>query len=173
MGMEHSECLAARCGCLCTHIKMLLRLRADATRLSAGGATCRLGWNHMVKVEIKRARRLRRIPDERVDPSDRTPAREEAADWIEQHVVNGGREWQEWTMTEIAERTTYSREHISNSLDAFFEPADSDTATSRLAEMLSPPEQDEDNKDWRDGYQRGFLDGVRAATETDDLEDLL
>jgi len=56
---------------------------------------------------------IQRVP---VPKHDQTDDRDEAARWIEQ-------EWPA-SLSAIAERSGYSRQHISNTLRTYFEPAD-------------------------------------------------
>lgn len=111
-------------------------------------------------------RRKDNVPDE-----DRTPARDAAADFIEKEIVEKGR-WADTPMTEIAEMTAdlegtgengYSRQHIKNTLDAYFEPVrEPETKTVEH----SHPEGESgkitidvpDDVD-TDSYLRGFIDG--------------
>lgn len=113
----------------------------------------------MVNAKIKEASKLRRkavVPD-----ADRTPARDEAADWIEDNVVNNDR-WHSVTITEIADGAGFSREHISNVLDRYFEPQSqqADDLTLLLGNDV-PSEQSAE-------YRQGFADGFRQALNLPD-----
>lgn len=83
----------------------------------------------MSRARIREAGALRRR--QRVPDSDRTAARDEVADWIEEHAAD---DWVSWTMTAVAEEVGYSREHVAKTLEAYFEPAGAER--SELAELL-------------------------------------
>lgn len=81
------------------------------------------------------------------DPSDRTDARDEAADAIVEL----------WPahLTEIAEASGYSRQHVKNTLETYFEidqPGQQDSRTFSL-EVTVPDDVD------RESYIRGYLAG--------------
>jgi len=83
-----------------------------------------------------------------IPPSDRTDARDEAAEVIEQM----------WPahLKDIAEASEYSRQHIKNTLDTYFEvrqPAQSD----RFELAVDVPE-DVDRESFIRGYLKGHLD---------------
>lgn len=85
----------------------------------------------------------------------RTDDRDAAAEYITEEVVEEGR----WpvTMTQIANETGYSRQHIKNVLEYYFE------ATRAKDE---PPRQIEVPEDVdAQSYLRGFIDGYRDAVE--------
>lgn len=113
----------------------------------------------MVRAALKQARRIERqdyVPDSR-----RTPDRDEAADWIDMHVVDGDRDWGETTMSEIAEAAGYSREHIATTLDHYYQPAgQSQDLASELAGDIPTPEG---TSEFRDGFAYGWREGVRWA----------
>lgn len=104
-------------------------------------------------MDIRDARAIRRkdsVPD-----SKRTADRDAAADYIETDVVADGR----WpvSMTQIAQETNYSRQHIANVLEYYFEPTEPDRDPRRI----EPPEDVADEG----SYLRGFIDGYRDAAE--------
>lgn len=112
----------------------------------------------MVRARIREASALRRKPQ--VRDGDRTPDRDEVAEFIAEHVAD---DWDEWTITEIAERTGYSREHVSNVLDRYFEPQ-GQVATTELEEMLDAQVPTEQSSE----YRRGFADGFQQALQLPD-----
>lgn len=101
----------------------------------------------MVRQEIREADKLRRKPI--VPEEDYTTARAEAADAIEDFVTTD--EWAELTILELAERTAWSREHISTVLDLFFDPAD------------APEGIDTNEKPM--GYRQGWRDCLEFVLE--------
>lgn len=104
---------------------------------------------------------------ERVDPPDeqRTDARDEAADWIEDM-------WPA-TLSDIAEESGFSRQHIRNTLDTYFRPAGSSLQTMAAQpdtleglEDLPVPKHERDilravNLGYRLGYQDGREDAEK------------
>lgn len=115
----------------------------------------------MVSARIKEATALQRkrvVPD-----SDRTPARDDAADWIEANVVSED-VWPEWTISAIADEAGYSREHISKVLDLYFDPA-GQAGSGPLAEALGGAVDAEASADYRAGYRDGFADALDMPDE--------
>jgi len=85
----------------------------------------------MATASIKDAERIKRkthIPEQH-----RTPKRSQAADWIEEHAAD---DWRNWTHTEIADETGFSRQHIDNVVEYYFEPAGADSDVEALADEL-------------------------------------
>lgn len=121
----------------------------------------------MVKPAIRDATRLKR--KQRVPRSDRTPDRTKAAEWIDEHVIPSERDWEEWTIKEIAEGSGWSREHISNTLDRYFEPAHSpaEDVLDTLTDGMVDAEHSGDG--YREGLRDGFREGVKFALENPDL----
>lgn len=123
----------------------------------------------MVRPELKSATRLRR--KDSVPPGERTPDREQLADWIEEHVIDGDEVWYNWTMTEIADATGYSRTHVSNTLDAYFEPATNDDRGAVLGRLADELGETAAEGDYHAGFVDGFERGIRFAREHPDLFD--
>lgn len=115
----------------------------------------------MVKARLKEASALRR--KQNLTDEVRTARRDELADWIEAEFVNGEKDWQVWTMTDMAEEFGCSRQFVSDVLDAYFEPASSE---SDLPEILTPDVERDGT--YKEGYRDGFLDGMRQAVENYD-----
>jgi len=112
----------------------------------------------MPRDEIKNADELQRrtyVPE-----SERTPDRDDAADWLEAELVTGDRDWPETTIVELSEISGWSREHIARTLDAYFEPG----AGSRgdvLAELASEIDNvDPSGTEYADGFRDGFEAGI-------------
>jgi len=93
----------------------------------------------------------------------RTDGKDEAADWLEEHVINAGR----WPMdlSDIADEAGWARQHMANTLRDYFEPAGGDLRIDRpdggaagtvSIEIDVPPEDDADA--YLRGYLRGWLD---------------
>lgn len=102
----------------------------------------------MVRPAIKNADQIRRrevVPEE-----DRTPERTKAADWIEENVIEEGL-WGEKTIRWIGEESEWSRQHIANTLDTYFEPADSPEGLASEGRSLD--------------YRQGFRDGIEFVRE--------
>lgn len=108
--------------------------------------------------EAPRIRRRRFVPED-----DRTEDRDKAADYIQKEVITAGR-WP-MTMTEIADETGYSRQHIANTLDAYFEPVNGEGdepareertihSPNGPATVEIPPDVDNES------YLRGFVAGL-------------
>lgn len=102
----------------------------------------------MVRPAIKSAEEIRRR--EVVPEDQRTQERTKAADWIEENIIKEGR-WGEMPMREIAEESQWSRQHIANTLDAYFEPADSPAGLGTEGRSLD--------------YRQGFRDGIEFVRE--------
>lgn len=121
---------------------------------------------NMVRTRIRDAETLQRKSNV---PTDlQTPDRSDAADWIECHVVNGTRDWTEWTITEIADETGWSRTHISNTLEAYFDAASDDDPILTALGMDSR-DLEQSGTDYRAGLRDGFREGVRFALENEKL----
>lgn len=126
----------------------------------------------MVSKQLRHASRIERKPD--ISESARTAGRDDAADWIKEHAADN---WTEWTFSEIADETDYSRQHIANVVENYFQPtgAESDTKSNGSEPRTSPGSgqslselDNEQVPDWilekvkeayRDGYRDGFADG--------------
>lgn len=107
----------------------------------------------MVSDALRTADRLVRkasIPDD-----ERTQMRDAAADWIEENAAD---EWGEWTFTDVAEAADYSRQHITNVVEKYFEPVGDATNGEHDGEL-----EDEglDHLSARELeiYRRGYRDG--------------
>ena len=84
-----------------------------------------------------------------VPERDRTPQRDDAADYIEDM-------WPEHSLREIAEESGFSRSHIQNTIDRYFEPADrqeSHNGDTRTVEIDIPEGVDEK------AYLIGWING--------------
>jgi len=97
----------------------------------------------MVREEIKTATRLQRKPE--VPQDDRTPARDDAADWLEKHVVEEDR-WADVSLAQLGEESDWTRQHLSTVLDLYFEPVE------EVPESILEA--------YRKGYRDGFQDGL-------------
>jgi len=125
----------------------------------------------MVRAVIKEATDLQRkayVPD-----YDRTPDRDELAQWIDGEIVNGDLDWSQTTIQEISEMAGWSREHVSNTLDRYFVPA-SQAGGGDITQLIQALPTPDGNDNFQSGYRSGFSDGVRWALENrETLEDLL
>ena len=89
-------------------------------------------------------------------PEDvRTDGKDDAADII-QRVIDAG----EWPveLTELADRTDWSRSHYRNTLRDYFEPVETDASDDTVMKISVPEEMD------RVSYLQGWIDGHSAAT---------
>lgn len=91
---------------------------------------------------------------ENIPKKDQTDDRDEAADAIE-------RMWPA-TLTEIAEETGYSRQHIRNTLDVYYRPANTSGPGMNLDELgdLSIPGRE---RELLQAYRMGYRDGFQDA----------
>lgn len=74
----------------------------------------------MVSEQLKRAESIRR--KQSIPSSQRTDGRDKAAEVIEDMWPS--------SLSDIADATEYSRQHIANTLEAYFEPADKQIDTT-------------------------------------------
>lgn len=122
----------------------------------------------MVRAAIHEATALRRrsyVPD-----ADRTPDRDDAADWLEEHLVDGDWDWQETSISEISEATGYSRQHIATTLEHYFEPVDGDGRRIQLGELaMAAVDREASGEDFESGFRQGFEAGVRFVVENQEL----
>lgn len=109
----------------------------------------------MPRASLREASALHR--KDRVPDSDRTARRDALADFLETEFVNGNRDWQATTMTEIADERGCSRQFVSDTLDAYFQPAGSDDGG--LPDIMAP------GSEVPDEYREGYRDGLRDALE--------
>lgn len=111
----------------------------------------------MVSKALRNATRIER--KDTVGDSDRTPKRDEVAEWIDEHAADN---WGEWTFTEISDETGFSRQHIANTVDAYFRPADAGVDLSAVADAeASEVIGDAAYRDlllYRQGYRDGWRD---------------
>ncbi len=113
----------------------------------------------MVSNALRHATRIERKQE--ISDEDRTADRDEAADWIEEHAASN---WHDWTFTRIAEETEFSRQHIANTVQAYFQPVTaSGNATGTDGLDLNQDEVPEWILDavkqaYRDGYRDGRAD---------------
>lgn len=112
-------------------------------------------------VDVKRASRIQRRED--VPNEEYSVERKRAADWIEEHVLEAGK-WP-MQMNEIAEQTKWSRQHIANTVEAFFEPVFS---LQEIAVEGHLEEFDSVFEAYRVGYQDGYADGREDALNEND-----
>lgn len=99
---------------------------------------------------------------ERVDvpPSERTEARDDAAEYIEEMWPT--------TLTEIAEESGYSRQHVKNTLSRYFKPAEEEGNNMEITagdapDLNLPGHERELLQAYRLGYRDGFEDGRDAG----------
>lgn len=124
----------------------------------------------MVSDEIRNAAQIRRRT--RVPPEDRTPDRTQVADWIEEHAAG---EWSRWSASQVAEETSYSRQHVDNVLQHYFEPVREANVFDEIAERLGIEDM-EDRHDLLGEltsrelliYRLGYRDAVQDVSGNDD-----
>lgn len=142
-------------------------------RFYAGPDKKRVGPQAMVRAAIKEADELQRRPY--VPEQDRTPDRDDAADWLEAELVDGDRSWGQTTIVELSEasgnsgESGYSREHIARTLDKYFDPKGG--GRSAILEELASAAVTESNRsdDYEGGFQDGFETGLKFALEHEQL----
>lgn len=114
-------------------------------------------------MRILDAEELERKPH--VPPGVRTEGKNDAANWIEEEVLNKGR----WPMalTQMAEESDWSRQHLRNTLSDYFRPKGVREAIDAEGE---PAVIDEDTGSLNievptdcdvESYLRGYLTGYR------------
>lgn len=106
----------------------------------------------MSRARIREANELQRKAS--IPASDRTPARDEVARWIDEHAAD---DWVNWTMTDIAEEVDRSREHVAKTLELYFEPVGEG---SELADLLGGQAPSDQSSEYRAGYSDGFADAL-------------
>lgn len=120
----------------------------------------------MVSKQLRHANRIERKPN--IPESARTSGRDAAADWIEEHAANN---WTEWTFSEIADETDYSRQHIANVVENYFQPTDTGPEDSNgTAESVQFDRMPDDSEvpDWviekvKNAYRDGMQDGIEIG----------
>lgn len=120
----------------------------------------------MVSDTLKNATRLQRKAS--IRNSERTGSRDEVADWIEEHAAD---DWNEWTMTDIAEEVGYSRQHVANTVEAYFEPVDREgNSIGGKLQQGSNPENESPlhalSQRELEIYRMGYRDGWRDRNES-------
>lgn len=125
----------------------------------------------MASKQLRLAPRIVRKPN--VPEEVRTPAQDQVADWIGEHAAD---EWSKWSYTDVADEMDVSRQHVSNTVENYFKPADVGDAKSNGRQITAGQpdagvlgELDAGQvPDWivekvkeayRDGYRDGFADG--------------
>lgn len=101
---------------------------------------------------------------ERVDPeeTERTEERDAAADWIEAEVIAKGR-WP-MTLTDMDEESRWSRQHLRNTLNAYYTPADSTQSGVDVDDLDALPQAIPGReRELMQAYRMGYRDGRRDA----------
>lgn len=96
-----------------------------------------------------------------VPESEQTEERTKAADYIESEVLDEDR-WP-MTLTAISEETDWSRQHIKNTLEGYFEPV-----TTNDGGAVSAGGQDDADVSFESrtaAYRKGFKDGFREGLD--------
>lgn len=93
-----------------------------------------------------------------VPEQDRTDDRDEAADAIEEMWPS--------TLTEIAEEAGFSRQHIKNTLELYFELVNQPDE-NRVSLDIHIPEDLADDSKTRDAYTRGYVAGYLQRDDSD------
>lgn len=103
----------------------------------------------MARASLKEAAELQRKPH--VPDHDRTPQRDETADCIGSYLDE--HDWTTTTLTELADYCGCSREHVSNVLDGYYQPASEDRRDDleALAERLEGDRGTDEQTAYRDG----------------------
>lgn len=113
--------------------------------------------------ELKAADRLQR--KQWVAPSNRTESRDKVADWVEETVVEPGR-WADVSLNDLAAESGWSRQHIANTIEHYFDPDGAPTAEpDDLAELPIDEAPESVVELVREVYREGFRDGFEMASE--------
>lgn len=124
----------------------------------------------MVSTALRNATRL--VRKQSIPESDRTPERDKAADWIDEHAAD---DWEDWNFTDIEDETDWSRQHIANTVEKFFEPADAMHQSSQGSSVPADVRQSqpvdlgqEQLPQWvldavKEAYRDGYRDGIQDA----------
>jgi len=122
----------------------------------------------MVRARIREATELTRrqaVPD-----ADRTPARDAAADCIETYLAE--HDWPETTIVELAEHCDWSREHISKTLDAYFDPAGIGEPDP-MADLVATLSEEGEGTATQQAYRDGVLDTIAWLLDNPDVVEQL
>lgn len=119
----------------------------------------------MVRATIKDATQLTRKAN--VSESDRTEARDAAADWIQQEIIDKDR-WGEMTLQDLGEESPWSRQHIANTLEQYFDPVGESLNGAEEEPPKQIPVGDRDDGKSAE-YRQGFRDGLEFARENPEL----
>lgn len=94
-------------------------------------------------------------------PGERTDERDKAADWIQSEVVEKGR----WplTLSEMEKEVKWSRQHLRNTLDAYFRPAGSTPLPDGDGDDMEFGKLTGDDAKLLSAYRRGYRDGFKDA----------
>lgn len=126
----------------------------------------------MVREEVKNTSRLERKPH--VPQKDRTPERDRIADWIEDKAAD---DWDQWTMSSVAQAADCSRQHVGNVLEHYFIAEGESRGIGELGEIGSM-----DSDEIRHllgeatereflilsaGYRQGYKDGREDEASTE------
>lgn len=123
----------------------------------------------MVSKAIKQAESIERkqfVPEHK-----RTDDKDKAADYIADQFVNGDRDWSKTTISELAEETKYTRQHIANTLEGYFKPAErADIDDPDLIESLTTNlDIERSGDDYIEGYRDGFVDAAEALMQDGEI----
>jgi hypothetical protein len=120
----------------------------------------------MIRPDLRDAQaiqRKRNVPD-----SQRTPQRDEVAEWITDQFVDGDESFGAWTLSDIADEVGYSRTHVTTVVDLYFEPATSHNDDPVL-DALGGADIEQSGDGYQAGLRDGFREGVRFALENPEL----
>lgn len=118
-------------------------------------------------MDLRNAAEIRR--KDRIDPDDRTPARDTCADWIEQVIVEGDRWPMQYTaVADLSEKLRddggWSRQHVTATLKTYFEPVNNDQVA--LEDSGASVPTDVYREIYRQGYQDGYSDGFSDGRDS-------
>lgn len=111
--------------------------------------------SELKKGEIRRKTNL--------DDDIRTPGKDDAADWIEENIIEEGT----WpvNVTDIEDDAGYSRQHLTNVVKEYFEPGEAGEDTQESAESakrggvtITVPDDVKDEE----SFLRGVAEGRRV-----------
>jgi hypothetical protein len=81
-------------------------------------------------------------------------------------VVDGDRNWSDWTIVEMAEQCQWSRQHLSSVLDGYFDPEGTELVWDKLAEASIDVDGPES---YERGFKDGFAEGLRWGLENEEM----
>lgn len=98
-------------------------------------------------------------PKDRIDPNERTPGKDQAAEWIQEHVVDPDK-WDDYTISQMADESGWSRQHLRNTVQDYFdhiEATENDTSETTVEHNGTDLTITVPNDVDKESYLRGWL----------------